>query len=87
VVAPRSVEASLNRTGGLGLGLYIAQQNAIAHGGHLHVISEVGDGATFIVELPLHADAEWPRRKVDRAIPTRNIGYAADATTSLVQRR
>ncbi|HEY5949690.1 MAG TPA: ATP-binding protein [Kofleriaceae bacterium] len=39
--------------GGLGLGLYIAHQNAIAHGGRISVISEPGAGATFIAELPL----------------------------------
>lgn len=39
--------------GGLGLGLYIANQMVSAHGGRLHVESREGEGATFTVELPL----------------------------------
>ena len=39
--------------GGLGLGLYIARENAAAHGGTICVSSVPGDGATFTVELPL----------------------------------
>ncbi|NOK02191.1 histidine kinase [Myxococcus xanthus] len=38
--------------GGLGLGLYAARQVVVAHGGTLRVESELGQGATFIVELP-----------------------------------
>lgn len=38
---------------GLGLGLYISRQIVEAHGGHIRVESEPGQGATFIMELPL----------------------------------
>jgi signal transduction histidine kinase/CheY-like chemotaxis protein len=38
--------------GGLGLGLYIAQQMVQAHGGRIQVDSEPGCGATFVVHLP-----------------------------------
>jgi signal transduction histidine kinase len=38
--------------GGLGLGLYITRQILDAHGGSIAVISEVGVGSTFTVELP-----------------------------------
>jgi len=41
--------------GGLGLGLYIAHQNAVAHGGTIRAISQPGEGATFITELPLRS--------------------------------
>jgi signal transduction histidine kinase len=38
--------------GGLGLGLYITREVVEAMGGHIHVESEPGQGATFTVELP-----------------------------------
>lgn len=40
---------------GLGLGLYIARQIALAHGGRISVESGVGVGTRFIAWLPLHA--------------------------------
>ncbi|QRN97370.1 PAS domain S-box protein [Archangium violaceum] len=38
---------------GFGLGLYIVRQLVEAHGGTVRVDSEVGEGATFTVELPI----------------------------------
>jgi len=40
-------------TGGAGLGLSIAQQIALLHGGDIRVTSALGEGAVFTVELPL----------------------------------
>jgi PAS domain S-box-containing protein len=42
--------------GGLGLGLYITKQIIEAHHGRIRVESRQGQGATFVVELPLHPD-------------------------------
>jgi signal transduction histidine kinase len=39
--------------GGTGLGLTICQELIVAAGGAIHVLSEAGKGATFIIELPL----------------------------------
>jgi PAS domain S-box-containing protein len=44
--------------GGLGLGLYIAREIAVAHGGTIRVESALGEGATFIVELPRSAPSD-----------------------------
>lgn len=40
---------------GLGLGLYLAREIAVAHGGTLDVRTAPGLGATFTLRLPLHA--------------------------------
>ncbi len=42
---------------GLGLGLYIARQIAQAHNGRLEVRSELGQGAEFVLYLPLPGPA------------------------------
>ena len=44
---------SIASFGGLGLGLYITRQIVAAHAGTIGIESEVGKGATFIVDLPL----------------------------------
>ena len=52
IFGPFERVVSAQNYGGLGLGLYVARQNAIAHGGSIHVTSAPGDGATFVLELP-----------------------------------
>ena len=41
---------------GLGLGLFITKQIAESHGGTISVESEHGDGATFLLQVPLAVD-------------------------------
>lgn len=41
-------------TSGLGLGLYIAHQIVTAHNGKIEVISNVDEGTTFLIKLPLN---------------------------------
>ncbi|MBE5787530.1 MAG: cell wall metabolism sensor histidine kinase WalK [Clostridiales bacterium] len=47
-------KARSREKGGTGLGLSIVHQLVLLHGGEIHVESEEGKGASFIVELPLH---------------------------------
>jgi signal transduction histidine kinase len=45
-------------SGGIGLGLYLAERIAVAHGGKLEAKTVPGAGAQFVFELPLVASAE-----------------------------
>ncbi|HEX8697676.1 MAG TPA: ATP-binding protein [Myxococcaceae bacterium] len=47
-----------NQVSGLGLGLHIAKHIAEAHGGTIRVRSAPGEGASFIVELPVSGPSE-----------------------------
>lgn len=49
---PFARPASRRRSDGLGLGLFIVQQVALAHGGSVQVDSEPSRGTTFVVQLP-----------------------------------
>lgn len=49
-------------TNGLGLGLYISLQIAKAHDGDLRVVSELGKGSTFTVELPFEVTQDCALR-------------------------
>ena len=59
-------ERHRGRYGGLGLGLYIVQQIALAHGGRVEATT--GDGRTmFVVEVPLRAAAAQDEPPIDIA--------------------
>lgn len=70
----RADDARGRSTGGVGLGLAIAQAIARAHGGEIAVSSRPGDGATFTVRLPgvidpssrVGTDANAPRHAAAR---------------------
>jgi signal transduction histidine kinase len=51
----RAVEGDGHPTSGLGLGLYIVEQIARAHGGSVAVRSTEEEGTTFILRLPRYA--------------------------------
>lgn len=49
-------EQGATRRAGLGLGLYVASELVQRHGGSISVESELGQGSTFRIRLPLAAD-------------------------------
>jgi signal transduction histidine kinase len=53
----RGLHADKSYLPGLGLGLYVARQIMDAHGGGIRVESELGKGATFVVQLPRRSTA------------------------------
>jgi signal transduction histidine kinase len=57
VFEPFHRSTSDRKYSGLGLGLHITSQIVRAHGGEIQVKSEVGNGSSFIVDLPRQAPA------------------------------
>lgn len=47
---------NLSEVSGLGLGLFIAKQIVLAHGGRIWVESDMEKGSTFYIELPVDSD-------------------------------
>ncbi len=55
---------------GTGLGLSLSRAIIIEHGGTIHVESELGKGATFIIELPVsRKPLSDNHRQKDKAVP------------------
>jgi two-component system CheB/CheR fusion protein len=52
---------------GLGLGLYLAREIVTAHGGTMEARSELGDGTTIVVRLPLAGPSRDARLKTEAA--------------------
>jgi signal transduction histidine kinase len=55
-----AAEADRPTSPGMGLGLYIAREIAISHGGTIDADSAAGQGATFTIRLPLAPEATKP---------------------------
>jgi signal transduction histidine kinase/CheY-like chemotaxis protein len=56
---------SERHVGGFGLGLWIARAAVQAMGGTIHVESRLGEGATFVVELPRRLSVTPPPRSAE----------------------
>ena len=50
---------------GVGLGLTISKNIAIALGGDIEVQSQVGKGSKFILWLPLHPNSQKGKKQID----------------------
>lgn len=71
-------KARTRMQGGSGLGLSIAKWIATAHGGDITVTSQVGEGSTFIVTLPVLEDEPVGEMKHEEAeTPQTNRGLRA----------
>jgi signal transduction histidine kinase len=65
-----SRDSRTSRTAGLGLGLYISQEVAVAHGGQIEVESDPVYGTTFTVIVPRSLKAVDPsNRKAPEELP------------------
>jgi signal transduction histidine kinase/DNA-binding response OmpR family regulator len=67
IFQPFERAVSFRHYGGLGLGLYITRQVVEAHGGTIQVQSELGQGSTFVVELPLDRPPAQESDEAERA--------------------
>jgi signal transduction histidine kinase len=56
----RAVSGRDKTISGLGLGLYIVRQIINAHGGTIQVESELGQGSTFVIDIPLKVSLRLP---------------------------
>lgn len=65
------------RSGGLGLGLYIARHIALAHGGNITVESSADAGTTFTVKLPRTSRLQGDQNGESGAAPKKATGTSS----------
>ena len=57
----RAFDPAVQDQTGTGIGLYTAREIVRRHGGEIELISEKGQGSTFLVRLPHEASRDWDR--------------------------
>jgi PAS domain S-box-containing protein len=70
---------SVRHYGGLGLGLFIVWQIVQAMGGTVRVVSALGQGAKFTVQLPLEPPREKPAQAPQPSLPRNAAPLRGDA--------
>lgn len=70
--------------GGTGLGLAIAREIAERHGGRLWFESDVGDGATFHLDLPLETETDAPVGEGPRLLIVEDDHDAAEVLRTML---
>jgi len=68
----RSDDDRNREKGGVGLGLAICKRIIDAHGGHISVESELGHGATFIIDLPLSNENPEMKKRLNMILRNEN---------------
>ncbi|EKU94786.1 MtrAB system histidine kinase MtrB [Actinobaculum massiliense] len=55
----RADTSRVRKSGGTGLGLTIAREDALLHNGRLQVVGQLGVGSTFLLTLPREQKSSW----------------------------
>ena len=81
----RAVHQKRDRSRGLGLGLYVTRQIAVAHGGGVEVESTEAGGTTFRVRLPRRPSAATLPKVPDEMLALERFASPSPATATTAQ--